>query len=669
MTTDGESKVQVRYNLAVSNNIQQHRWSRYRLYAGICILCCCNTTTEEQSITSADTTQSTVNDTVNAQPIRPPLPTIPMKTVGDPNYIGSAAIEFTDVTNQLLPTFSECSSLAFVDFDDDGWPDLLATTDRGLVALRNVGGAFEELTEDILFVDGDLRRNTSVVSVGDADGDGDLDIYMGSRTDQDILLLNDGLGHFDHLRDHGLPKAESVGHVHFVDINRDGHLDLYVTRGRQVSLGRRGGNPGFDGSPNVLLLNDGNGEFQDVTEKWSAEAGLTSETFGAVFADFDRDGDEDALVVRDFEPDHYLQNMGGSLFEDRSLIDIDPVGTTLMGVTVGDVNGDGRLDIYASNGAQDYLYAGQADGGFKNIFSESLGTPDPTAGTVGWGCALIDLDNDGDQDLISVAADADEGAKGSNSAERGGYTVLENKDGKLYDVTSAAGLDGVVNAKPLAAADFDLDGDIDIVIGGSPGADMGFGPAPEDVPSGIRLLRNDSARAAGNRFLYAALRSERGNHFAVGAILDIEVGQKRTSRVVTAGTSYQGSHSLVQHFGLGSATHADRLTINWPDGNVQVIFRAPAGYHRFARFTGECCFPGESCEQVTAECPLWDPTPQFCNDGDDCDPCEIICSRFAECGEKDIDCTTECAKEPPADWQVTCVMDSDCSLIMSCLDS
>ncbi len=659
----------------LSNVTRQSRFcSCWNIFSGgvaACLLVClagCSTSTEPTA--TEDITNIVPSEDVQSRvPSRPPLPVIPMKTIGGPTYVGSTAIAFTDATDQLLPTATGCSSVAFVDFDTDGWPDIVATTERGLVAWRNVGGTFQDMTDDLLFVDENVRRNASVVSIGDVDGDGDLDLYVGSRTDQDIIMLNDGLGYFDHLRDHGLSKAESVGHIHFVDIDRDGFLDLYVTRGRNVALDVSGGNPGFDGSPNILMLNNGEANFRDATKDWSATAGSTSETFGAVFADFDRDGDEDALVVRDFEPDHYLENVQAARFEDKSLVLIDTFGTTLMGVSVGDLNGDGQLDIYASNGLQDYLYAGQAEGGFNNIFNEILGSPDPTAGRVGWGCALIDLDNDGDQDVVGVASDADEGSKGSNPAERGGYTVLENRDGKLYDIATEAGLDGVVNAKPLAMADFDLDGDVDVIIGGYRGADMGFGPTPDEVPSGVRILRNDSARAAGNRFLFASLRADDGNAFAIGAILDINIGGQRTSRVITAGSSFQGSHSLVQHFGMGTATHADTLTINWPDGAEEVIYRAPAGYHRFARFSGACCFPGETCNGLSIECPLWDPTTDVCAGGADCDPCTLVCDRFIECGNDSLDCATECGQDPPAPWQVECVMDNECDQILSCLDS
>lgn len=600
-------------------------------------------------------------------PAEGPLAAVPPKVVGSPLHVGSSPIVFTDVTEQHGLPIETGNSVSFVDFDDDSWPDLTVVADNGLAFYRNIGGGFEDVTFRLLLTTQDTLAEAGHLVYADVDDDGDLDLYLASPSSADRILLNNGYGQFKPpAADVGLGHVTDVQGVSFADVDLDGDLDVYVTRGRRADAeGKEASVAGFQGAPNVLLLNQGGVTFQDATLAWIAAAGDTSETFGALFADYDRDGDPDALVVRDFLSDHYLRNLDGEQFERADGV-ISSAKTALMGLAVGDYDGDAVLDVYGTDFGADILYRGMGDGTFENVYLDVLDSVDGTSNMSGWGVAFVDLDNDGDQDIISVASYDSHDTFRADADRVGGWWVLENTgNGRFRDVTEAAGLGGVVNGHSLAIGDFDLDGDIDVAVALAPPIDLPFGPDPATVPRGIRLLRNDSARAAGNHFLEVSLRSSDSNRFAIGAIIDVEAGSARASRVVTAGDSYLATHSLVQHFGLGAKSVADRVTITWPGGAKTVAHQVPAGYARLAMHDGPCCFEGKDCGEPWVTCPTWVPPATWCTDRP-CSPCAAVCSRLSDCGEVRFDCHAECEKRAPEGQIVTCALAADCPGVMAC---
>jgi len=538
---------------------------------------------------------------------------IPMKEVGNPTHIGSNPIEFNDVTDEVgLPVLLG-QAVAFVDFDLDGWPDILSVAANELILYRNLGGTFAPVNEWVFDGEPDILKQASNGVFADVDNDGDLDLYVAASKHPDQLFLNHDGVWSPAPEQWAVPPSLGVQGVHFADVNNDGWLDVYVTTGGSVFKQNQGPGvtPGYAGSPNSLLLNNAGNGFVDATAEWNAGGGDTSETFGALFVDFDRDGDMDALVVRDYLTDHYFEN-DGTTFVDQSATAISDLTTGLMGLAVGDINLDGHLDMYATNQMSDFLYLGDGQGHFTNGFAEQLLSPDPTGNLTGWGCAFMDMDNDRDQDVLQVAGynRQEEGVDHFIPPRLGGYVVLENgvtSVGELTDITSEAGLSEVVHGLALATADYDLDGDLDAVVSLGPPADVGFGPPMMDVRQGTRLLRNDSARAAGNGFLELSLRQPDSNRFAVGATIDVLTGIRRASRVVTVGDSYLAAHSFVQHFGIGT-NGAASVQIHWPNGMKQNAKNVPAGYHRLMAFDGTCCHPdnANTCSSHPI-CPLWAP--------------------------------------------------------------
>ncbi len=464
--------------------------------------------------------------------------------------------------------------------------------------------------------------------------------------------------------DRGIPEAADVQGVSFADVDGDGDLDVYVARGRQQVFERseRAPDPGREGSPNHLLLNDGSGVFTDVTADWQAMAGERSESFGALFADYDRDGDQDALVVRDFEADHFLRNDGDAFQHVTSAISAD--GTSLMGMAVADFDGDGNLDVYSTDVGPDTLYLGDGDGTFDDVYVDWIDA-DPSASLTGWGVAAIDVDNDADADVMTVSA-WEYADQYEDLMRTGAYVLLDNTGGAFTDIAEAAGLGEVVHGTALAIADYDLDGDLDVAVAlGIPDA-ADFGPDPSEVTTGIRILRNDSARAAGKRFLEISLRDQGNkNAWAVGATVDVVAGEGRASRVVTAGDSYLSTHSFVQHFGLGDAQTAE-VTISWPDGRTTRAHEVPAGYVRMAPHDGDCCWPSATtCEQPWPDCPTWASAADPCGGVVGCDVCQLVCDKLAECGLEE-GCAQDCEEGPPEVEEAVCALSAPCDAIETC---
>jgi len=529
--------------------------------------------------------------------------------IGNPIHVGTNPVAFSDVTNEVGLTAISTRSVSFVDFDKDGWPDLVAGTDHGVRFFRNMGGTFADISMYSYAGPAQGDHEAHHVLLVDLDNDDDLDVYMTARSQMDQVLMNDGTSRWILPPDGwGVPENKGVQGVHAADVDNDGWLDLYVALGRRVDI-PRGESPetdGWNGAANVFLRNTGGEGLVDATVDWNAEAGAFSESFGGVFADFDRDHDLDLFIVRDFLTDHYLRN-DGDHFTNQIAKAVGTNDTSLMGVSIGDYNGDAKLDLYATNASRDMLYQGNGDGTFVEKHSDALPVGDASSGQTGWGCALVDLDNDGDQDLVSVSSYEFELGSGEKQSppRLGYYNVLENNgDGTFSNITAEAGLEGVINGWGLAKADFDRDGDIDIAVGLADPYEIGIGPPLDTVTRGLRILRNDSARGAGNQFLRLELRHPTTNRWAVGAIVDVFAGTLSASRVVTAGESYVSQHSYNVHFGLGSHTVVDRIHVQWPDGTHTVAHSVPAGAWRFFPADGHCCHPGQNCETPWPDCTI-----------------------------------------------------------------
>lgn len=368
------------------------------------------------------------------------------------------------------------------------------------------------------------------VSLVDVDGDGDLDVFL--TMDGGMRLLRNDAGVLtDGSRDVGLPSAREPGGPAWADYDGDGDLDVFV--------------PDYFGAPSKLLRNDGT-TFVDVA--WELGVDLPEAlSFQAAWLDYDGDGDPDLFVTNDKgdltgQPCSLFRNDGGTFTDvgrDAGITEL----VNAMGIAVGDVDGDLDLDILVTDigtidGGQ-LLYINRGDGTFEN--RAALHGADAAA-HYAWGAELLDLDNDGDLDLLVGSQSPDEIFVAENLGD-GIFVEI----GPIFDTPIHRRQVG------LASGDFDADGRLDIALTFHDSSDML-----------ARFYRN--IRPGVGHHLRVALRAPSPNTRAVGATVEVRAGARTQTRALSVGGSFLSSSEPILHFGLGDATAVDAIEVRWPDG-------------------------------------------------------------------------------------------------------
>ena len=415
-------------------------------------------------------------------------------------------------------------------------------------------------------------------TAGDIDGDGDLDLFVTEFGGHDQLFRNNGDGTFtDVTAQSGAGDSLWSSSAAFADIDNDGDLDLYVANYVDFSLDNNKvcGDvahhiPGYchpdayNPLPHHLYRNRGDGRFEDATQAVGL-GGAVGPGLGVVFGDIDNDGWQDIYVANDLKPNFLFYNKGKGLFEDISLLSGTAYGINGkpeagMGVDMGDYDGDGLLDIVVTNFEleTDALYKNLGGGAFTDVRATAR-IAEPTLPFLGFGVAFVDLDQDGDLDLVIANGHVDPNAalflEGSTYKQRN--LVLENTGDGHFREAKDTGMDRLGAHRALACGDLDGDGDQDVVVvaAGDPAEVW------ENTTTGGNWLLVDFAAPAGNRF-------------AIGARLELEAGGKRQIRDVKTASSYLAQNALAVHFGLGKNAKVDRLTVRRP-GKVVVFTGLP----------------------------------------------------------------------------------------------
>ena len=320
----------------------------------------------------------------------------------------------------------------------------------------------------------------------------------------------------------------------------------------------------YNGVPDILFRNNGDGTFTDI----SKEAGVNKvgNGLGVVFGDYDDDGWIDIYVANDTTPNLLYHNRGKGVFEEVGFwagVAVGGDGKALagMGTDMGDINGDGLLDIFVTNldGQTHSLYKNAGKGLFTNMTFPS-GVGEATLPFVGFGTAFLDYDNDADLDLSIANGDVIDNIKrlrDSTSYEQLNLLLQNDGSGKFTSVGPMSG-PGFALKKPsraLVTGDLDNDGDLEIVT--------------TNVGSTADLLENEG----GNRSNAILIRTvgSKSNRDGIGARLRLFVDGKVLVRDVKAGSSYLGQNDLRVHFGLKDRQRADRLEVHWPSGAVDLI--------------------------------------------------------------------------------------------------
>ncbi len=410
-------------------------------------------------------------------------------------------------------------------------------------------------------------------AAGDFDNDGHTDIYVccyGKNT----LYHNRGDGTFEDITlksGTGL-KGFSTGAVWF-DADGDGRLDLFVLRYCEWKVDSdiqcRGphGEPDvcspntYTASTNVLYHNNGNGTFSEITQR----AGVALEhrrSLGVAAADFDGDGKLDLFVANDLGPNSLLHNKGDGTFEEMSMIQGVAFGITgteqaNMGVTVGDFDEDGDLDILVTT-FQNEPYALYRNEGhyFLNVSGET-GIAEATTPYLGFGTGFFDSQNRGVLDIFCANGHVSPYAKAANGAsswKQANLLLLNGENHIFHNAPQSLPSDDVRVHRGAYFADFDNDGRIDILV-----------TASDDRPT---LLHNDSTP---QHWLTLQLTNRQGCTTPVGVQCIATIAGKRQMRVLAGGESYAGDSDPRVHFGLGRIEQVDALEIHWLSGKVQTL--------------------------------------------------------------------------------------------------
>jgi len=473
-----------------------------------------------------------------------------------------------------------------LDYNNDGWPDIFFVNGGSFVDKQKAAGARHRLyrnNKDGTFTDVTATSGIGVSGFGmgacsaDYDNDGWPDLYITS-VGGNKLYHNNGSGAFTDVTDKaGVGSQLWSASCAFGDIDNDGYVDLYVTNYVDFSVQnnkycvytgdtRVYCHPNvYNGVPDILYHNNGDGTFTDV----SRSAGIyrpDGKGLGVVFGDYDGDGWIDIYVANDSTPNFLFHNKGKGVFEEVGLLAGVAVGSdgqalAGMGTDMGDVDGDGLLDIFVTNlDRQTHnLYRNLGKGLFADVTFES-GVGEATLPFVGFGAVFFDYDNDTDLDLAIANGDVIDNVslfRDSTSYEQRNLLLQNDGMGKFKDVGPASG-PGFALKKPsrsLSAADIDNDGDLDLLIG--------------NVGQTADLLRNDGGN--NNNSLSIRTVGSKSNRDGIGARLKLTVGGKVLLQEVKAGSSYLSQSDLRVHFGMGKAPRAERLEIRWPSGAVEVL--------------------------------------------------------------------------------------------------
>jgi enediyne biosynthesis protein E4 len=479
------------------------------------------------------------------------------------------------------------SGLATFDYNNDGRIDILFLNGAPLpgtpvakpaprnALYRNDGGwKFTDVTEAAGLADGAYHLG---VCVGDYDNDGDSDLFL-NNFGANLLYRNNGDGTFtDVTRAAGVAAGDQVGAgACFLDIDADGHLDLFVANYIQFTfpkheISHMNGFPAYVGplhypsSANVLFHNNGDGTFTDVSVA-SGIAELRGAGMGVIAADLDNDGDTDIVVGNDLRPDFVLQNDGTGKFREVGAIlglAYDAFGNVQgsMGVECADWDNDGWLDVYITPYQRQLctLFQNRRGAYFEDV-ARQTGAATGTYPHVKWGVGMIDLDNDAHRDLFIACGHLIDNVQQFDSTTRynAPNIVLRNTgQGKFVNVSDQCG-DGLkpeLSSRGAVFDDLDNDGDLDGVILNS--------------RSSPTVLRNDST--GNHHWLQVQLRGSKSNRDGIGARVTVRSGDLSQIDEVHSGRSYQSDFGKRLQFGLGRRSTVDEIQVRWIGGGVDTV--------------------------------------------------------------------------------------------------
>jgi enediyne biosynthesis protein E4 len=451
---------------------------------------------------------------------------------------------FTDVTLKSgLARAGWGQACCVGDYNNDGWNDLFVSYYGQNALFRNNGnGTFTDVTKEAGLLQDRLRWNAGCTFL-DYDKDGRLDLFVGNYIDLDLKTT---------------PTPEDANCTY---------------KGIVVACGP----PGLEGGKNLLYHNNGDGTFTDVSEKAGMWGTLGTYALSCAAADLDNSGWPNIYVANDSTSATYYVNQKDGTFKDEAIeagVAYSPDGKPQagMGVSIGDYNRDGLLDIVKTNfaGDTDSLYQNLGDGSFDDrTYQAGLGI---NTRLLGWGVSFIDMDNDGWLDILvangHVYPEVDGTQVDASYAERK-YLYRNLRNGQYEDVSliGGPGMTAEVKARGFAIGDFDNDGDLDAVVN-----------CVNAVP---QLLRCD--QTVKRNWVKIRLVGTKSNRTGIGARIKVVADTGTPVLTAKPGTplsqiedvrssnGYYSSSDLRIHFGLGEAKKVDLVEIRWPSGTVDTL--------------------------------------------------------------------------------------------------
>ena len=521
------------------------------------------------------------------------------------------------------------NGIAVADVDGDGLFDIYFVNQRGGNELwKNLGGGkFKNITGEAGV--GLASRISVTASFADIDNDGDQDLFVTTVRDGNVLLENDGHGHFkDISRDAGVDMvAHSSGAV-FFDFDNDGLVDLFVCNVGKYTGDTRGPDGAYVGFEDafsghmyperfetpVLYKNLGHNKFKDVT----AEVGLKIEGWcgDASFTDLNGDGWPDLYVLNMMGANHYLENVGGRKFVDKTAQYFPQTSWGAMGIKFFDFNNDGRIDLFVTDMHSDMfkevgpegekkkapghaaesflmgppetfvfgngLYQNMGQGKFQEV-SDRMGVETYWP----WGPSIGDINADGWDDIFIASSMNFPYRYGINSM------LLNNRGEKFLDAEFLLGIEprregrthtpwfdldcsgvdkeskyckgqtgritmmATLGSRSAVLFDLDNDGDLDLVT--------------NDFNSEPQVLISNLTERRQIHWLKIMLTGTRSNRNGLGAKVRVRAGGQTYLKQNDGKSGYLSQSVLPLYFGLGETKIVDRVEVDWPSGKKQVI--------------------------------------------------------------------------------------------------